>query len=168
MCSSDLCEDHDSEKDDDEKETKILNKYGLRLFGRTDTDKTVCCIVTDYTPFFFIKLDKGLENSYNMIVEKIKERVYPKECVSGLKNYRIIKKYDFSEFTNFTKFNFLRLDFHNANAMGAFARALKHKYFVRNKKIKLKPYESNLLPLLRLMHIRKLNAVGWEIGRAHV
>ena len=156
-----ICEDHDSEKDDDEKETKILNKYGLRLFGRTDTDKTVCCIVTDYTPFFFIKLDKGLENSYNMIVEKIKERVYPKECVSGLKNYRIIKKYDFSEFTNFTKFNFLRLDFHNANAMGAFARALKHKYFVRNKKIKLKPYESNLLPLLRLMHIRKLNAVGW-------
>lgn len=156
-----ICEDFDSEKDDDEKETKILNKYGLRLFGRTESNQSICCIVTDYTPFFFIKLEKGLENSYNIIMEKIKERVYPKECVNGLKNYRIIKKYDFSEFTNFTKFNFLRLDFHNTNSMGAFARALKHKYFIRNKKIKLKPYESNLLPLLRLMHIRKLNAVGW-------
>jgi DNA polymerase elongation subunit (family B) len=156
-----ICEDYDEDKNDEDKETKILNKYGLRLFGRTEENKSICCIVTDYTPFFFIKLEKGLENNYNMIIEKIKERVYPKECVNGLKNYRIIKKYDFSEFTNFTKFNFLRLDFHNTNSMGAFARALKHKYFIRNKKIKLKPYESNLLPLLRLMHIRKLNAVGW-------
>ena len=83
-----ICEDFDSEKDDDEKETKILNKYGLRLFGRTESNQSICCIVTDYTPFFFIKLEKGLENSYNMIMEKIKERVYPKECVNGLKNYK--------------------------------------------------------------------------------
>jgi DNA polymerase elongation subunit (family B) len=145
----------------EEQEPTILNKYGLRLFGRTDDDKSICCIVTDYTPYFYVKLENGLANNYKYILGKIKERVYPKNVSDGLKSAKIIKKYDFSEFSNFTKFDFLRLDFYNTNSMSAYARALKHKYFIRGKKIKFKAYESNLLPMLRLMHIRKLNAVGW-------
>ena len=147
-----------TKSDDDE---KIINKYALRLFGRTSDDKTICCVVTDFTPYFYIKLDNTLVNAQHSLIEKIKESVYPKECVDGFKSFKLFKKYDFSEFTNFTKFNFLRLDFYNTNSMNAFARSLKRKIFFRGKKIKLKMYESNLLPMLRLMHIRKLNAVGW-------
>ena len=144
-----------------EDEEKIINKYGLRLFGRTNENNTICCVVTDYTPFFFIKLDKTLINATNSLMEKIKEKIYPRECVDGFKGFKLLKKYDFSEFTNFTKFDFLRLDFYNIDSMNAFARALKKKIFFRGKKIKIKMYESNLLPMLRLMHIRKLNSVGW-------
>jgi DNA polymerase elongation subunit (family B) len=142
-------------------EEKLLNKYGLRLFGRTDTNQSICCVVTDFTPYFFIKLDNGLSNCVKTIIDKIKERVYPKENIIGLKSYKLVKKYDFSEFTNFTKFDFLRLDFYNTNAMNSYIYAIKNKLFIRNKKIKLKMFESKLLPMLRIMHIRKLNAVGW-------
>lgn len=150
---------NEDDKSDDEE--KIINKYALRLFGRTSDDKTVCCVVNDYTPFFFIKLENGLANCTRSLIDKVKEKIYPRECIDGLKSYKILKKYDFSEFTNFTKFDFLRLDFYNTNAMGAYARAFKKKIFFRGKKIKIKTYESNLLPMLRLMHIRKLNSVGW-------
>jgi DNA polymerase elongation subunit (family B) len=144
-----------------EHEEKIMNKYALRLFGRTDDDKTICCVVTDFTPYFYIKLDKTLINLTHSLVEKIRENIYPRECADGFKGFKLLKKYDFSEFSNFTKFDFLRLDFYNTNSMNACARTLKRKLFFRGKKIKLKMYESNLLPMLRLMHIRKLNAVGW-------
>ena len=150
-----------NEDNKSEDEEKIINKYALRLFGRTSDDKTVCCVVNDYTPFFFIKLENGLANCTRSLIDKVKEKIYPRECIDGLKSYKILKKYDFSEFTNFTKFDFLRLDFYNTNAMGAYARAFKKKIFFRGKKIKIKTYESNLLPMLRLMHIRKLNSVGW-------
>ena len=53
----------------------ILNKFGLILFGRTPDNETICCTVTDYTPYFYIKLDSGLSNSYKPILDKIKERL---------------------------------------------------------------------------------------------
>jgi len=152
-------DDSDNEKNNDE--LKLLNKFGLRLFGRTAENETVCCTVTDYTPYFYIKLDNGMSNSYKFILDKIKERVWPKDNVKGLKAAKIVQKYDFTEFSNFKKFDFMRLDFYNTDSMTSYARALKKKYMIRGKSIKLKAYESNLLPMLRLMHIRKLNAVGW-------
>ncbi len=154
-------ESKESRELNDEDDLKILNKYGLRLFGRTAKNESVCCVVTGFTPYFYIKLDNGLSNSSRFILDRIKDRVYPKENIGGLKSTKIIQKHDFTEFTNFKKFDFMRLDFHNTSSMNSYARALNRKFLIRGKRIKLKAYESNLLPLLRLMHIRKLNAVGW-------
>lgn len=151
----------DSGEETKNDDLKILNKFGLRLFGRTAENETVCCTVTDYTPYFYIKLDNGMSNSYRYILDKIKERVWPKDNIKGLKSAKIVQKYDFTEFSNFKKFDFMRLDFYNTDSMTSFARALKKKYLIRGKSTKLKAYESNLLPMLRLMHIRKLNSVGW-------
>jgi DNA polymerase elongation subunit (family B) len=159
--SNDNNNDDKFKKNDEEQEEKLMNKYGLRLFGRTNQNKSICCVVTDFTPFFFIKLETGMANFISSVIEKIQERVYPKDNISGLKDYKLVKKYDFSEFTNFTKFDFIRLDFYNIDSMNSYIRALKNKFYIRNKKIKLKLFESKLLPLLRVMHIRKLNAVGW-------
>ena len=54
-------------KDDE----KLLNKYGLRLFGRTETNQSICCVVTDFTPYFFIKLDNGLSNCVKTIIDNV-------------------------------------------------------------------------------------------------
>ncbi len=153
--------DNNSDSEDNNKELQSINKFGVRLFGLTDTNDTICCTVTDYSPYFYIKLENGMANNVKYIVEKITDRVWPKECQTGLKAFKVVKKYDFTEFSNFTKFDFLRLEFYNTSSMMAYARTLKKKIFIRNKKIKFKAYEANLLPLLRMMHIRKLNAVGW-------
>lgn len=157
----DILDDTNSDGEEDKGELKSIDKFGVRLFGLTDKNETVCCTVTDYSPYFYIKLENGLANNVRIILDKIKERVWPKENIHGLKGWKVVKKYDFTEFSNFTKFDFLRLDFHNTNAMGSFARVLKKKLYIRNKRIKLKAFESNLLPTLRMMHIRKLSAVGW-------
>ena len=158
----DIIDEPDSgSESESEKEYKSINKFGVRLFGLTANNKTICCTVKNYTPYFYIKLENGLANNARFIVEKISERVWPKENVSGLKNFKLVKKYDFNEFSNFTKYDFLRLDFHNIDSMRSYARVLQKKIFIRNTKIKLKAYESNLLPILRMMHIRKLSAVGW-------
>jgi DNA polymerase elongation subunit (family B) len=153
--------DESGSGEEDKGELKSIDKFGVRLFGLTDKNETVCCTVTDYSPYFYIKLENGLANNVRTVLDKIKERVWPKENIHGLKGWKVVKKYDFTEFSNFTKFDFLRLDFHNTNAMGSFARVLKKKLYIRNKRIKLKAFESNLLPTLRMMHIRKLSAVGW-------
>jgi len=133
----------DSNEERNNDNLKILNKFGLRLFGRTMENETICCTVTDYAPYFYIKLDNGMSNSYKYILDKIKERVYPKENVIGLKNEKIVQKYDFTEFSNFKKFDFLRLEFHNTESMKSYARALKKKYLIRGKSTKLKAFESN-------------------------
>jgi DNA polymerase elongation subunit (family B) len=139
----------------------IIKKYAIRLFGKTKDNKSICCEAKNFTPYFFIKLEKEHVNSYRTIIDKIKEKIYPKENKYGLKSFKIVEKYDFSEFTNFTKFSFLRLEFYNVEAMRSYSNALRKKIFFRGKKIKFKQFESNILPLLRLMHIRQLNAVGW-------
>ena len=151
----------DKNDSEDDENLVIIKKYAIRLFGKTRDNKSICCDVKEFTPFFFIKLDKEYVNSYRTIIDKIKERIYPKENKYGLKHYKLVEKYDFSEFTNFTKFTFLRLEFHNVEAMRSYSYALKKKIFFRGKKIKFKQFESNILPLIRLMHIRQLNAVGW-------
>ena len=99
-----LNEEENSDNENEGKELQTLDKFGLRLFGLTPENKTICCTVTNYFPYFFIKLDKGYENSAKNIVDKITETVYPKQCISGFKGYRLVDKYDFSEFSNFTKF----------------------------------------------------------------
>jgi DNA polymerase elongation subunit (family B) len=150
-----------NDNEEAEQSIVIVKKYSIRLFGKTKENKSICCDVKNFTPFFFVKIDKEYINSYKTIIDKIKERVYPKENKYGLKSAKLIEKYDFSEFTNFTKFHFLRLEFFNTDAMRSYNNALRKKIFFRGKKIKFKQFESNILPLLRLMHIRQLNAVGW-------
>ena len=118
---------NEEEADNDEAELKTLNKFGLRLFGLTPDNNTICCTVKDYSPYFYIKLENGLANNVNTILEQIKERVYPKQNVDGLKSFKVIKKYDFSEFSNFTKFDFLMLNFYNVDSMRSYANALKRK-----------------------------------------
>ena len=33
-------------------------EYRVRLFGRTDDDKTIYCDVRDFTPYFYVKVNK--------------------------------------------------------------------------------------------------------------
>lgn len=152
--------DHYHEEDDDG------NKHFIgRLFGKTKENKSVYLRVEDFNPFFYVELDsKWRQSSVMEIINKVKERVWPKEYIEGLKGYEVVEKHKFYGFTNFKKFNFLRLVFKSYDAMKAYDRAFCKKFYIQNlsrKPIKFTVYESNIYPMLRLMHIRQLNAVGW-------
>ena len=66
----DILDDTNSDGEE-QKELKSIDKFGVRLFGLTEKNQTICCTVTDYSPYFYIKLDNGLANNAKTIIEKI-------------------------------------------------------------------------------------------------
>jgi DNA polymerase elongation subunit (family B) len=150
---------HD-ENDEGQKE------YKIRLFGRTSDNKTIYTKTNKFAPHFFAKVDKSWRQSQvKMLIDEAKKRVWPPENKEGLLGDPVpVEKYDFKGFSNFTKYNFLKLTFISYDAMRSYATVLKKGVFcpmISKKKIKLALYESNIEPFLRCMHMKDLDAVGW-------
>jgi len=150
-----------SHEDDEDGQLKFI----VRLFGKTKDNKNIYIQTSDFEPYFFVELDKKwTESTIHMILKKIKSMVKP-ELVKGLKKTKIISKHKFYGFTNYEKFNFLQLIFSDHVSMKSYANTIMNRPIyipmVSRKPIKLKVYESNIEPLMRLMHIRNLDAVGW-------
>ena len=140
-------------------------EYRVRIFGRTDDDKTICCDVRDFTPYFYFKVSPKWNISHlQSFIKILKQRVWPEEEREGLKKFGFYEAYDYYGFTNYTKFKFVRLEFINLTSFKAYERAFKKKFkfnMIDYKPLKLKLYESNIIPFIRMMHIRKLGSVGW-------
>jgi DNA polymerase elongation subunit (family B) len=140
-------------------------EYGLRLFGRTEDEKTISVSIKNFKPFFFIKLDRKYNSiQQSQLIQEVKKNVWPKKLQSGLIKYRLEEHCDFYHFSNFTKFNFIRLEFSSLSSYKAYERVFKKKLFVpyvSKQKLKYKVYESNIIPYLRLLHIKDLRSVGW-------
>jgi DNA polymerase elongation subunit (family B) len=140
-------------------------EYGLRLFGRTEDEKTIAVSVKNFKPFFFVKLDRKFNKlQEGQFIQEVKKNVWPKELQPGLIKYRMEEHCDFYHFSNFTKYYFLRLEFSSISAYKAYERVFKKKLwipYISKQKIKFKVYESNIIPYLRLMHILDLRSVGW-------
>jgi DNA polymerase elongation subunit (family B) len=151
---------YDEVTEDDDPEEPYL----IQLFGRTDQNETICCNLTDFYPYFYIKLQDGWSQSQiDILVEKIKSRV-KFAYREGLRSYKVDSHYDLYGFTNFKKFKFLRLEFINDASFKAYNSACRYKLFIKEiskDQIKLKVYESNLNPFLRMMHIMGIRSVGW-------
>lgn len=152
---------HD-ENDDGDKEFKI------RLFGKTKEDKSVYLEASGFRPFFYVEIQNDFRKTHvEMIIDHIKEKVWPKECVEGYIDYEIVEKHKFWGFTNYKLFNFVKLSFRDYDSMRAFARTFtKRRYKIPfipgpKKGTKFKLYESNIIPFLRYLHIQGLDAVGW-------
>ena len=154
--------DWDYFHDDDESEERKLFK--IRLFGKTKNQETVYLQVDDFTPYFYFEVEKGWSKTTVItFMDEIKKRVN-KSKSDDLISYKIEEKYKFCGFTNFTKFSFVKLTFSSYDGMKAYAYMLgkTHRiYTVSKKPIQVKLYESNMNPILRFMHIRQLEAVGW-------
>jgi DNA polymerase elongation subunit (family B) len=140
-------------------------EYRVRLFGRTDNDKTICCDVRDFTPYFYVKVSNMWHQGHlNIFIQELKKRIWPKEEVDGLIRYAFHEAYDYYGFTNYTKFKYIRLEFINFTSFKAYERAFKRKFKISTidrYPFKLKVYESNIIPFIRMMHIRKIGSVGW-------
>lgn len=160
---------HENEYDPEDK------KYAIRLFGKTNDNKSIYVKVTDFTPYFYIELDrKWGDIAIDSIIEfakknakiKVGDRRYETCSEDGLHSYEVVKKYKFKEFTNFRKFRFLKLMFNDIDTMRGWYILFNSKQCIPNisigrRKTKLKLYESNIEPFLRCMHILDIDAAGW-------
>lgn len=152
-------------------ETNDGKQYIIRLFGKTDQNKTIYVKVLNFTPYFYIKINENWTNSMlEQTINYIKTKVLIKDngswinCGNGLKKYIVEKKYKFKEFTNFEKFTFIKLIFSDLNSMNGWICFFRKKQIIPalgKRPVKFELYESNINPYLRCMHIRNLEAVGW-------
>ena len=157
---------HEQEIDDIEKGEfpESEKQYVIDLYGRTIDNKTVYASVIDYTPFFYVEIPSGWKNNLiDTFINILKRQVYYK-MKNSLKEYTCVKRCKFRGFTNYKKFQFIRLIFKNYDGFRSYERILRKPIYDKRlgkspKKYKL--YESNIEPFFRCMHIRDINACGW-------
>lgn len=148
-------------------------KYTVRVFGKTsqeDGAKSVFLRVDDFEPSMYVQLpDNWRKKHADELIISVKDRLGNwKKAQEGMVNYKIQKSHRFRGFTNKKLFTFLELKFSNMQAYRAWEKILRNKLNVGGLSSKMQPvnklyplYESNIEPLLRLIHLRKMSAAGW-------
>jgi DNA polymerase delta subunit 1 len=138
------------------------DEHLISIFGKTEEGKSVC-LTTAFTPYFFIKLPGNITN------QKI-QRIYDiidQQCKDSVMAYSVMKSKDVWGFQNNEEFAFMKVNFKHLQArrlVDSFLRRpldrtpeLFSIFGVRNVKV----YESNLDPVLRLMHRTGIQSTGW-------
>jgi DNA polymerase delta subunit 1 len=138
------------------------NEHLISIFGKTEDGKSVC-LTTTFTPYFFIKLPRNIDTQkiqriYNILDER---------CKDSLVAYSVMKSKDVWGFQNNEDFPFMKINFKDLQArrlVDSFLRRpldrspdLFEIFGTRNVKV----YESNLDPVLRLMHRTGIQSTGW-------
>jgi len=138
------------------------DEHLISIFGKTEDGKSVC-VTTSFTPYFFIKLPSGIDS------QKV-QRIYDilgNKCKDSILSYSLMKSKDVWGFQNNEEFAFMKITFKDLQArrlVDSFLRKplnttpeLFELFGVRNVKV----YESNLDPVLRLMHRTGIQSTGW-------
>ena len=138
------------------------DEHLISIFGKTNEGKSVC-VTTSFTPYFFVKLPKKTtsKDASNLYMK------IDKTCPECLISYDMVQSKDVWGFQNNENFIFMKLNFKNLAARrmvnGRMRRTLP------DEPIKYKVYESNLDPVLRLMHRTNIQSTGWmDSGNACV
>lgn len=160
---SDWASYHEEESVADQDEPQ--KKYTIRLYGTTKIGEKIYVRVDGFEPFFYVKIPLHWKTQKaSVFVETLRRKVYPFHFKSTLKTWKIVKKCEFKEFTNYTKFKFLKLIFHSHDGLRKFSWLLDKKIdnqFLSARPQKYQKYESNLEPYLRCMHMRDIKPTGW-------
>ena len=138
------------------------DEHLISIFGKTEDGKSVC-VTTAFTPYFFIKLPSGVDSQK---VQRIYD-ILSNQCKDSLVAYSLMKSKDVWGFQNNEEFAYMKINFKDLQArrlVDSFLRRpldrspeLYEIFGVRNVKV----YESNLDPVLRLMHRTGIQSTGW-------
>ena len=130
------------------------DEHLISIFGKTKEGKSVC-VTTSFTPYFFLKLPK---KTSQLDVRNLYTKI-DKTCPECLISYDIVQSKDVWGFQNNEKFIFMQLNFKNLAARRMVNGRLKRT--LPDESVKYKVYESNLDPVLRLMHRTNIQSTGW-------
>ena len=130
------------------------DEHLISIFGKTNEGKSVC-VTTSFTPYFFVKLPKKMSS---LDVRNLYTKI-DKVCPECMVSYDIVQSKDVWGFQNNEKFIFMQLNFKNLAARRMVNGRLKRT--LPDEAVKYKVYESNLDPVLRLMHRTNIQSTGW-------
>lgn len=130
----------------------VEGEHLISIFGKTEEGKSIC-VTTTFDPYFFVKLPKGttptdVTRLYNDINALRKDHVT---------SYSLTKQKDVWGFQNNEEFYFMHLNFKTLEAR----RKVNSIFMYNNDFKKYHVYESNIDPVLRLMHRTGIQSTGW-------
>lgn len=128
----------------------VDTEHLITILGRTEDGKSVA-VTTPFKPYFFVKLHQRENNrdSLQTLFKKIPKAV----------NYEIVKSKDLWGFQNNESFMFMKLNFNTLSDMKFCDRKLSKP--LGDDPVARRVYESNIDPLLRLMHRTGISSTGW-------
>jgi len=128
------------------------DEHLISIFGKTEDGKSIC-VTTEFKPYFFVKLPRGTEKGN---VEILYDRLnsMKKDCLTG---YSLTKQKDVWGFQNNEEFFFMHLTFKNLESR----RKVNSVFMYNSAFSKYHVYESNIDPVLRLMHRTGIQSTGW-------
>jgi DNA polymerase delta subunit 1 len=140
------------------------DEHLISILGKTEDGKSVC-VTTVFEPYFFVKLPRGTTQQEVRLLYNDLEKLRPDHVTS----YSLTQQKDVWGFQNNEKFAYMRLNFKTL----ADRRKVNSVFMYNNSFKQFHVYESNLDPVLRLMHRTGIQSTGWldtgpECVRSHL
>jgi DNA polymerase elongation subunit (family B) len=161
-----------SSPDSDAEDTNPVRRgetreFIIQVFGINEQGKTVCLYITDYKPFFYVKVG---DNWTNSDVNALKSAIKTKLEYSA-KSLLSVELEDHKQLYGFTagkKTKFVKFVFDNSYTMNKTKQlwysncdGIRKRVPYKFKHTNLELYESNIPPLLRYFHINNISPSGW-------
>ena len=160
-----------SSNDSREKHLSFANQqFCIQMFGINETGETASITITDYNPFFYLKVgDNWKETDAQELLQFFKQKDSLRKFGEAILSIQLIDRKKLYGFSGGKTHKFVCIEFKNTRTMNA----VKNMFFTydseNNRKFKavvfkktpLELYESNIPPLLRYFHIQELSPSGW-------
>ncbi len=151
-------------------------QFIIQMFGLNEMGETCSIAITDYKPFFFVKVgDKWTQDTANQFRDHLAQKLGAKG--RDILTATLVQRQKLYGFTNFKQFNFVQFEFRTQDAMNA----LKNEWYVKTESIntdarytsarrlstfvykgtRTELYESGIPPILRYFHIQNISPSGW-------
>ena len=144
---------------------RYRKEFRVQIFGVTSRGRSVSVIVKGFKPFFYAEIPDEWNKSESKVEQLIKtvNKLVPDYEVKSLLSYKIIDQKKFRGFTNNTFYPFIKFEFQSISGFNKYKKALESPIVLGGVKIQLPLYESNLEPIMRLMHITDIEPTGWVL-----
>ena len=160
-------EDPDSSDEETSTAETCPNRFEIRVYGRDANHEAHTVSITDFCPYFFVKIPETwilTETKGRLFIQELRKRVKP-WYAQTLCAWKIIKAKPLYGFTADDQFHYMKLEFTCLAGFNQFKYLFKNKLrlsgIANGQPVFYEPFESNIPPLLRFLHVRNLKAVGW-------
>jgi len=165
--------DADSSDTDSTSKSKSIKigEFYIQMYGLNESGDTCSITITDYQPFFYIKVgDQWDQSNASKLLAHLKQKV--KAYGDSILSCKVIDYSKLYGFTGGKKSRFCLITFANIAAFNK-VKNLWHEYDSETNNRKAKPmffeniklilYESAIPPLLRYFHIQNISPSGWVL-----
>lgn len=164
-------DENETEEISEETDNKINSSYVIRCFGVTKTGISITCKITNFKPFYYIKVPESFNRVHLHHFLKYIESGYmlrnfknPLAKENGKYLSSIVERKDLFGFRNGKRYKYVKLVFNNYTTLMKSRYLFKKAITIENvtkKPTKFKLYESNFEPFMRYCHIKDILMAGW-------